>query len=261
MIDKRELQTLAGRISETWSSDLSGIRENFMENQETVFSSLVGFIGIQVLLWQGWIHSFSVPDSLRSVLVEKASEDTMPWLCFSVPYHKNVLLVLLSTSGVLEERRIFKELLLPSFCQMMRSLNNEGKVIRYAKAYDVLLQLGHDITRAGDITMPLLDLEKFDTQWNSWVCSTIKPKELIDSYAMSKKNIFHDNESIESFRIFSQLLWEQLVQREIVTTRRTKKRYLPRIFHTTSNEYFTGCLIIYGDHRKFWEKRIINSES
>ena len=259
LINTKELQVLASEVSEAWFPLLQAMKQNCFEKQETCFTASVGFVGIQILLWQEWIRSFSVSENMRSVAVERAHEDTMPWLCYAVPYNKSVLLVIMSTTGVLENRRVFKELLRPSFRQMMRSLNHDGKVVGYAKANEILLNLGHDITKTGNITTPILHLETLEKQWNGWVSSTIEPQKRIQSYAISKDHAFTENEAVESFRVFSQFLWLQLVQRNIIATRRTKKWYIPRLLNATSKEYFTGCLIIYGDHKKFWENQVANS--
>ncbi|HZW49625.1 MAG TPA: hypothetical protein VFF80_05770, partial [Bacillota bacterium] len=251
---------LAAGLADLWSPALLKIKQEKFAANPTLFSGLVGFAGIQMNLWPIWLQACDaadcpIPEKLQAIEMKDIQSSTTPWLCISLPYGGKVILVHIQAPGLMQNRKVLAELTLPAFMQMIRTLDDAGKLVVYAKASDILYHFGYTASNDAALTMPRITTEQLEAQWFIWSSAAELLREKINqTVRQAVEQSVTPKQLVCLFQEIAAALWQKLQENQLLTIEQQQSSFFGRLGFGKKSAQFKGSLILYGDHEVFWEK-------
>jgi len=251
---------LAAVLADLWTPALLKIKQEKFAADATLFSGLVGFAGIQMNLWPIWLQACEaagcpIPEAAQTIEMNDVKNNTAPWLCIGLPYGGKVAMIHIQAPGLMQDRKVLGELTRPAFMQMMRTIDDAGKVVVYAKANDILYHFGYNASNDTALAMPRITTAQLEAQWPAWSSAAELLREKISqTVRQAVEQTFTPEQLVTLFREIAAALWQKLQENQLLVIEQQQRSFFGRLSFGKKSAQFKGSLILYGDHEVFWEK-------
>lgn len=255
-----EKDLLAAALADLWAPALLKIKQEKFAADATLFSGLVGFAGIQMNLWPIWLQACEaagcpISEAAQAIAMKDVQNITEPWLCISLPYGGKVVLVHIQAPGLMQDRKVLGELTRPAFMQMMRTMDDAGKVVVYAKANDILYHFGYTASNDAALAIPRITTAQLEAQWPAWSSAAELLREKISqTVRQAVKHTVTPEQLVCLFREIAAALWQKLQENQLLVIEQQQSSFFGRLGFGKKSAQFKGSLVLYGDHEAFWER-------
>ncbi len=249
-----------GTFAELWTPALLKIKQEKFPADAALFSGLVGFAGIQMQLWPLWLQACAaagcpIPEKLQATDLKDASSHPVPWLCLGLPYGSKVALIHIQAPGLVQNQKLLGELRQPAFMQMMRTMDEAGKLVVYSKGNDILYHFGYTASNDVAVAIPRISTGQLAAQWVAWSFAAELLREKVSlTVRQAAEQSFTAQQLVSLFQEIAAALWQKLQENHLLELEQQQTSFLGRFGFGKKSVQFKGSLVLYGDHEAFWEK-------
>ncbi|MCE5196326.1 MAG: hypothetical protein LLG09_04255 [Negativicutes bacterium] len=250
----------AAVLAELWTPALLKIKQEKFPNDAALFSGLVGFAGIQMQLWPLWLQACAaagcpIPEALQTTDLKDAANHKAPWLCLSLPYGGKVTLIHIQAPGLVQNQKLLAELRQPAFMQMLRTMDEAGKLLVYSKGNDILYHFGYTASNDVAVAIPRISTEQLAAQWFAWAAAAELLREKISqTVRQAAEQSFTAQQLVFLFQEIAAALWQKLQENQLLVLEQQQSSFFGRFGFAKKSSRFKGSLVLYGDHEAFWEQ-------